>query len=179
MKILRLILIGVAAFHVTAAQNAIHPVPTVVADKVNEGGDSGIKDRHVFVFLDEKSFSIQNLTDLFLKYRDNYCEPYVLRVTVYSDHKMLERLIKFENEPRTVRFSDDKKGLEAAAAFYNSTYPALVGYFRAEYHRYGGYDLFDYSMEKDSPNLTRVDLSKGVSHKGHLVDKVNKCLASR
>lgn len=135
----------------------------VVLNKVHDGGKSGIKSRHIFILMNEQDFSLNNLTNLFKECKNLYTEPYILTVTVYSDKEMLEKLINFEKQPVTIEFADNEKGREASKKFYERSYPLPQGYFRAEYNRYGKFEFFDYSPEKEQPEMIRISLKDSIN----------------
>lgn len=127
----------------------------IVLDKISEHLE---KRRSLFILMDEKYFNLENLHKLFTKYKELYPEPYNLKIVVYSDLAMLQRLIKFESLPWVIEFSKDEKGRAAEKEFYEKYYPLPKRYFRANYNRYGSFELFDYSPLKESPVMIRVTL---------------------
>lgn len=144
----------------------------IVLNKVSDGGESGIKSRHIYVSIEEKDFNLDNLKQFFSEYKKLYPEPYILTISVYSSKEMLQRLINFEKQPITIEFTKDEKGKEAARKFYERYYPLPQGYFRAEYNRYGPFEFFDYSPKKESPDMVRISL-KTQNEKDALTKPVN------
>lgn len=122
----------------------------------NDGG--GKPSREIYILIDENEFSLEVIRDIFNHNRNLYPEPYELRISVYSDRAMLERLINFEKQPMTIEFSKDEEGQAAARKFYEKYYPLPEGYFRASYSRYADFEFFDYSPRKNRPQMKRVTL---------------------
>lgn len=94
---------------------------------------------------------------MFDEYKKLYPDPYNLRITIYTSKEMLQRLIAFKKFS-PIEFTDDEKGRKAAAEFYEKYYPLPKGYFRFEYFRYGKFEFFDYSPQKEEYEMIRISL---------------------
>ena len=156
-------LIGAAVGSISAqdvARLAAKPQANIqiVRNVVHSGGRSEIKSRNIYVYVDEKDFSKEAIGEIFAKIESEFCDPYDLGITLYSSEEMLRKRMDFDEQPHTIYFSSDQEGQAAKARFYAKAHPPLSGYFRATYHRYGDYELFDYSPNKDAVETVRVDL---------------------
>lgn len=126
----------------------------VILNRVTTLGETGIKIRDIYIFLSEEGFS--GIPALLDKIQNENCDPYVLKIVVYSDRKMLEKLITFDAYPTTVHFKTDEQGQKAESEYYAKVYPNPSGYLRAEYYRNANYELFDYDLDKEVGGMKRV-----------------------
>lgn len=132
----------------------------VFSNRIDSGGRSGIRSRDVYVFIEESKFSYQVLKRVIDELRFEYCNPFDLKITVYSDKEMLKKLANVERQPLTIDFSDNPGGREASGKLYKDAYPRPTGYFRADYFRYGAFEYLRYSPEKGSLEMLKVDYTK-------------------
>jgi len=130
----------------------------IILNEIDDGGRSEIKSRHIFILIEEKEFNLENLNKLFDEFKKLYTEPYNLRITVYSNKEMLQRLIDFKKFA-PIEFSDDEKGREASNKYHEKYYPLRKGYFRADYFRYAKFEFFDYSPKKEDTKMVRISLN--------------------
>lgn len=129
----------------------------IVLNQVEEYGESGIKHRNIFILADEKVFTPGYLEKFFAEYKNKYSKPYDLRIVIYSDKEMIQRLIDFRKmDP--IEFDDSDAGKKAASEYHKRYYPLTEGYWRAEYFRYGKYEFFQYSPKKESYEMIRTSL---------------------
>jgi len=158
--LLTLIPLGIKGQELTKAET--FPAVEVVRNKINSGGESGIKSRYLYLLIGEKDFSLDNIQRIFKKYKKIYDHPYNLHINLYSDKEMLQRMIKFNSQRVFIEFADNEKGRAAAQEFYEKYYPLPLptGYFRAEYSRYGSFEYFNYSPAKEKAEMVRISLKK-------------------
>lgn len=130
----------------------------ILANVLNDGGESKIQRRHIFARLDEKCFDVEHLRRTFEKMSALHPEPYNLRITFFSDDQELKKLLRFEASIWAIDFKNDEAGKKAERDFYDRQYPKPSGYFRAVYYRYGSHEFFDFSLKKELPETKRVNL---------------------
>jgi len=126
---------------------------------VSSGGQSGIEDRQIFIFIPERLFSPERVASLFDQYQREFCDPYILMIFVFTDRNALKKQFAYETKTTVfVDFADTEAGRKASIEYYSKLLPPQTGYFRAEYSRYGDYEQYSYMTAKDSPLTTRVML---------------------
>ncbi len=118
------------------------------------------RSRHLFIYIPENKFTLENITEIFDAYQSEFCDPYILRIELYSDKDMLRKKLAFEKLGFAIDFNDDEAGRNASQEFYGRVLPNPTGYLRAEYARFGDYELFDYTKTKEHIANTRVFLKK-------------------
>lgn len=126
---------------------------------VSSGGQSGIEDRQIFIFIPERLFSPERVASLFDQYQREFCDPYILMIFVFTDRNALKKQFAYETKTTVfVDFANTEEGRKASIEYYSKLLPPQTGYFRAEYSRYGDYEQYSYMTAKDSPLTTRVML---------------------
>lgn len=121
----------------------------VIDNWIHKGGESKIRARYIFIYLPERDFDLPAIRALVDKYQEQFCDPYILEIDIYSDKAMLEKKIRWEKSGAWRDFTDNEAGRRAAQAYYSQVLPATTGYLRAEYARYGDYEVIDYSKSKE------------------------------
>jgi len=147
----------------------------VVENWVHSGGKSGINSRYIFIYLPENAFTRTTISESFDKYQQDFCDPYILAISIYSDKTMLAKKIRFEKNPIGIEFNNDIAGRKAANDYYRMVLPAPNGYFRAEYQRYGDYENFAFSVAKEDFVLTRVILRDPRKESTSPMPKLTRC----
>ena len=130
----------------------------IVENWIHDGGRSGKANRFLFIYGPERSFDPNTLALIFDTLQRSYCDPYTLRINIYTDKTMLEKRISSEKSPSMIDYNDTPEGRRAAKDAYEKTYGSKELYFMAEYFRYGSYEFYDYTSNKDSRATTRVIL---------------------
>jgi hypothetical protein len=121
-------------------------------------GKSGVKQRNVYVYIDEKKFDREKIVRWMKDLSQKFRNPTILTITVFTNKEMLDMLIRFESNPPAIDFSNDEIGRNGAAEFYGKIYPKSQGYLRVIYHRFAEFEYIEYSPEKDSSRMLEQDL---------------------
>ena len=134
-------------------------VPYEVVANVLSGPRTGeITRRHIFIYWEESKFDLDRIIDELYKLSDEYPMPVNLRVAIYSDREMLDRLRKYEANPVAIQFRQDEAGQKAELEYYSRVYPRRDGYFRVDYSRNRNFEFLDYNPERDSPRTQRINV---------------------
>jgi len=115
-----------------------------------------LKLAQLFVYLEEKNFNAANLTKLF-RHLAQGKPGFDLSIRVVTDEAILFRLIQFY-DMGVPDFENTPSGMEAARAYYDRYYPPETGYYRAVYNVSEKIEYFDYSTDKNTARMVRVDL---------------------
>jgi hypothetical protein len=134
----------------------------IVANELGGPRTGEITRRHIFIYWEESSFDLERVIQEIRDLSDEYATPKNLRIAVYSDREMLERLRKFEANPIGIQFRQDEAGRKAELEYYSRVYPSQQGYFRVDYARNANFEFLDHNPDKDSPRTERINL-KNVS----------------
>jgi hypothetical protein len=117
--------------------------------------------REIFIFMEDRYFTTDNLQEIFLELAKENEWPKELRITVFSDKSMLLRAIDNFQSTVCISFIDSPEGKEAKRKFYERFYPLKSGYFRAFYFRHrNGDQMFQYSPDQNKEEMVKVSLSK-------------------
>jgi len=130
----------------------------IVANELGGPRTGEITRRHIFIYWDESSFDLERVIQEIKNLSDEYATPKNLRIAVYSDREMLERLRKFEANPIGIQFRQDEAGRKAELEYYSRVYPSRQGYFRVDYARNANYEFLDHNPDKNSPRTERINL---------------------
>ena len=130
--------------------------------KVNEvlnssSGNTAFDSRRIYILLEEKDFTIENLKRMFEFLSNKYPVPKLLNIKVFSDSKRLKQMIDYDNPGFSISFADTKAGKKAQKKFDEERYPKLKGFY-AEYYKDAESESFDYNPVKDVNKLVRIKL---------------------
>jgi hypothetical protein len=152
----------------------------LVENWIHNGGESGIRSRYLFAYIQETDFDLETVTAIVDELQRTYCDPYVLVINIYSDRAMLEKKIKWEKAPTFIDFDlDTSAGRKAANREYEALYRSSKPYFRAEYSRNANYELLDYTPAKEETDTIRVVLREPDKNSGKSTLPANACKASQ
>lgn len=131
----------------------------IIKDNNAVFGQSGIRHRDLYVYVDEKKFDLEKITSWMKEFSRKNTDPHILTITVFTDRDMLNKLIRADKGTGiAIDFTNDEVGRKAAAEYYEKKYPKPQGYFRVVYTRYARYEYIEYSPDKDSPTMRTNDL---------------------
>src|SRR5688500_6132206 len=135
----------IAQSQVTGIKVDVPKTVEIVENWVHAGGESGIRSRYIFIYLPEEDFSLNAIMAIFRTTEAQSCAPYILAISIYTDKAALAKKIRYEKQSSTIDFTNDEAGRKAAEKYYEKVLPPRSGYLRAEYQRYGDYEVIDYS----------------------------------
>lgn len=122
----------------------------IVENFVHNGGVSGFKSRFLFIYVSEKSFTLDTLSLITDELQKKLCIPHTLTIYLANDKDFLKKLARYEKSPVTAEFPDTEQGRKGAEEFYQMVMPNDKGFLLAEYSRYGKYEYIAYKLEKDT-----------------------------
>jgi hypothetical protein len=122
----------------------------IIENFIHNGGVSESKSRFLFVYVSERSFTLDTLRLVSDELQKAYCKSYTLTIQFANDKEFLMKLARYEKNPVTVDFPDTDQGRKGAEAFYRLIIPDDKGILLAEYSRYGSYEYLAYKLEKDA-----------------------------
>lgn len=117
--------------------------------------------RNLYVLLDEKDYSIENLEHLGQFYSNKFSLPKILSIQFFTDLKSLEIMISKDFPTVLVTFGNDEIGRKAEKEFYEKYYPKPKGFY-ASYLRHflNKNDTILYNEKKDSDNYIKLEIKK-------------------
>lgn len=114
-----------------------------------------IRSRSIYVYLGDADFSEESVSLIFKQMDKQFCEPFDLSITVFSDRKMLEWLMNAKANIVDLDFSTPQAQMQSYK-YLAKIYPPSTGYLRAEYVRNKSGEYFDISPSTDSTVMRRI-----------------------
>jgi ankyrin repeat protein len=130
-------------------------IPFIVEKEIVEHRDSKFELKKLYVFLEEKYFTRNNLQKLFTLLSNN--RKNAVMITVFTDRQMLVLEIKGD-ETRMRDYPNTPDGNKAIEDFHEKNYPPELGYLRAKYTNNDNSEYFLYSPKSDSYQTNMVML---------------------
>lgn len=115
-----------------------------------------IKARTIDVFLESKSFTEQNLSELIKEIDGKFCEPFNLAAVIFSDREMLEWFRRGQAADIVNFNTSTADGRRSQAEFISKIYPPSTGYHKAFYYRNNTWEYFEYTPDANSVERRRV-----------------------
>ena len=132
--------------------------PVWIAMNFNYEG-SGVERRELFLFIESRNFSEDNLRKTIVAVAAEYNTPRELYITTFSNAEMLEREATMSQSPLCFLFTKDHQGKIDRDRFYATYYPAYQGYFRAYYSRSkDGTQSLRYSPDPNTKVLQEIQI---------------------
>jgi hypothetical protein len=132
--------------------------PEILLNKESALGESKIRQRDVFVYVDEKAFDLEELKHWIRDFTTKYSEPHMLRISIFTDKGMLRKLIAYEEVVWGIEFKDDLQGKRAEADFMKKAYPSPGAYYQLIYNRYADKEFLDFVSKDDPHKSVRLSL---------------------
>lgn len=123
----------------------------IVANNVHKTA----KVRAVYILLEEAEFNENSIVQVFQSVGRQFCNPYALRVTIFSDRETLEWFMR-GIAADIVDFGNSEEQQKAAENYRKKVFPPETGYFRAVYRRNTQFEFFEISLSKDSSSMKLV-----------------------
>jgi hypothetical protein len=134
-------------------------IPFWIAKHVEPARGSKVQRRELFLFIEPRYFSPENLEKIFTEFAAQYQLPKRLYITTFTDAEMLERAIRTSLSQICVQFLNTPEGREDRARFNKMFFPLDEGYFRAYYSRnIDGDQSFQYSPDSGKKELVELPI---------------------
>jgi hypothetical protein len=138
--------------------------------------------RSVYVYLEEATYDQQSVEEVIRRLEAQYCDPFLLDITIFSDRDMIPRYLDGLAATSIVHFKTTPEGRSAAAKYSKKVFPPQTGYLRAHYRRNERFEYFSISPNKDSVEMRTIvinDTGTGIKTDSYAIIPKSSCRASK